>query len=76
MSHDPSRMLYAHITCGNSPCTCVWNHPPLAIAQIHCWSCTRSFLTMTELSAHHLEAHEKPVSRSDPSCPEAPYATP
>lgn len=61
MSHDPSRILYPHIGCGKSPCTCVWDHPPLAIVQVHCWSCLETFTTVTDMANHHLKAHERPL---------------
>ena len=70
MSHDLSRQLYAHIGCNALPCTCTWEHPPLAILAVHCWSCTRSFATVTEMSNHHLAAHERPApgSATSPGC--------
>lgn len=67
MSHDLSRQLYAHIGCGNLPCSCTWDHPPLAIVQVHCWTCTCTFHTVTEMANHHLAAHEQPVRHTEES---------
>ena len=61
MSHDPSRLLYAHIGCGNVPCTCVWDHPPLAVLEIQCSSCVWKSATMTLMANHHLKVHERPL---------------
>jgi hypothetical protein len=67
MSHDLSRQLYAHIGCGTVPCSCTWDHPPLAVIAVHCWSCTCTFRTVTEMSNHHLDEHEKPSRVASPT---------
>ncbi len=28
---------------------------------VHCWTCTQTFFTLTEMCAHHLDAHEPPL---------------
>lgn len=61
MSYDPSRILYAHHACGTFPCSCVWDHPPLAIVTLHCWSCPLTFPVFTQLAEHHLKEHERPL---------------
>lgn len=30
-------------------------------ACIPCWSCARTFVTLNEVSTHHLDAHERPL---------------
>ena len=36
--------------------------PPITV---HCWSCDQTFATMTELSTHHLDTHERPWITDD-----------
>lgn len=62
MSFDPSRILYAHVTCGKMPCTCIYDHKPVEFTLLKCRvpTCKRTFMVETERSEHHLSEHEVP----------------
>lgn len=63
MAFDPSRQLYPHWKCGEIPCTCERTLPltDLAFTLLNCYhpGCSEGgFWTATQVSNHHLEAHE------------------
>lgn len=57
MTFDPSKLTYAHITCGQLPCVCKWEHKPLSILEFSCETCKEVFLTVNQLQEHKFNKH-------------------
>lgn len=67
---DLSRFRYPHVGCGPCPCgcdqcshICTNTFVPLTTLEVWCPTCRAVFLVYTEMSNHHLAAHQRPLAR-------------